>query len=277
MRTFGSAVLVILSMLLTAVALPAIWVDRNIVQEQGFVALAGPLGSDQAFQSGLVSALSSTAKAQLNLPPGLDNLAAGLIQTAATSVTTDPGYPQAWTQTLQQSHQVNFGDTSTETLALDVAPLLKLVAARVSADLPVYVPINTPSQVLVSLGDPGLRQYVTVVSKIGQAGYWLGGAAVVLLLLGLAVARKRGTTAIMAAVGLALVALVWKIAEMVVIGMVERTPTGNAVADVFSTQLTTLAEVSVDRWILIAFIVAGSLFLVGILARVLEMGSTRRM
>jgi hypothetical protein len=264
-------------MLLTAVALPAIWVDRNIVQEQGFVALAGPLGSDQAFQSGLVSALSSTAKAQLNLPPGLDNLAAGLIQTAATSVTTDPGYPQAWTQTLQQSHQVNFGDTSTETLALDVAPLLKLVAARVSADLPVYVPINTPSQVLVSLGDPGLRQYVTVVSKIGQAGYWLGGAAVVLLLLGLAVARKRGTTAIMAAVGLALVALVWKIAEMVVIGMVERTPTGNAVADVFSTQLTTLAEVSVDRWILIAFIVAGSLFLVGILARVLEMGSTRRM
>jgi len=277
MRTFGSAVLVILSMLLTAVALPAIWVDRNIVQEQGFVALAGPLGSDQAFQSGLVSALSSTAKAQLNLPPGLDNLAAGLIQTAATSVTTDPGYPQAWTQTLQQSHQVNFGDTSTETLALDVAPLLKLVAARVSADLPVYVPINTPSQVLVSLGDPGLRQYVTVVSKIGQAGYWLGGAAVVLLLLGLAVARKRGTTAIMAAVGLALVALVWKIAEMVVIGMVERTPTGNAVADVFSTQLTTLAEVSVDRWILIAFIVAGSLFLVGILARVLEIGSTRRM
>jgi len=264
-------------MLLTAVALPAIWVDRNIVQEQGFVALAGPLGSDQAFQSGLVSALSSTAKAQLKLPAGLDDLAGGLIQTAATSVTTDPGYPQAWTQTLQQSHQVNFGDTGTETLALDVAPLVKLVAGRVSAGLPVYVPINTPSQVLISLGDPGLSRYVTVVSKVGKAGYWLGGAAIVLLLLGLVVARKRGTTAIMAAVGLALVALVWKIAEMAVIGMVQRTPTGNAVADVFSTQLAALAEVSVDRWILIAFIVAGSLFLVGILARVLEMGSTRRM
>ena len=277
MRTFGSAILVILSMLLTAVALPAIWVDRNIVQEQGFVALAGPLGSNETFQSGLVSALSSTAKAQLNLPAGLGNLAAGIIQKAATSVTTDPGYPQAWSDTLRATHQVNFASTDTEALSLDVAPLLKLVAARVSADLPAFVPINTPSQVLISLGDPGLRQYVTVVSRVGHAGYWLAGAAVVLLLLGLAVARRRGTTAILAAVGLALVALVWKIAEMVVAGMLQRTPTGNLVAEHFSAQLTALAESSVDRWILIAFIVAGSLFLVGILARVLEMGSARRM
>lgn len=277
MRTFGSAVLVILSMLLTAVALPAIWVDRNIVQEQGFVALAGPLGSDETFQTGLVSALANTAKAQVNLPQGLGDLAAGLIQKAATSVTTDPGYPQAWTQTLQQTHQANFNDSGTEGLVLDAAPLLKLVAARVSADLPVYVPINTPSQVLISLGDPGLRHYIDVVSKVGQAGYWLAGAAVVLLLLGLVVARRRGTAALMAAVGLALVALLWKIAEMAVAGLIQRTPTGNQLAEHFSTQLTALAEVSVDRWILIAFIVAGSLFLVGILARVLEMGSARRM
>ena len=46
MRTFVSAVAGILGLLLSAVAVPAIWVERNVVQEDGFVELSGPLGQD---------------------------------------------------------------------------------------------------------------------------------------------------------------------------------------------------------------------------------------
>ena len=52
MRTFVSAVAVIIGLLLSAVAVPAIWVDRNVVQEDGFVALAAPLARTPTSSSG---------------------------------------------------------------------------------------------------------------------------------------------------------------------------------------------------------------------------------
>ncbi|MFD0757833.1 hypothetical protein [Arthrobacter ulcerisalmonis] len=42
MRTLVSAVATVLAVLLAAVAVPAIWLDRTIVQEDGFVQLAAP-------------------------------------------------------------------------------------------------------------------------------------------------------------------------------------------------------------------------------------------
>ena len=56
MRTFVSAVAVLIGLAMAAVAVPAMWVDRNIVQEDGFVALTAPLGKDPAFQQRLAAA-----------------------------------------------------------------------------------------------------------------------------------------------------------------------------------------------------------------------------
>ncbi len=53
MRTLVAAIMVLLALVLTAVAVPAIWADRHVVQEDGFVAMAAPLGSDTAFQQAL--------------------------------------------------------------------------------------------------------------------------------------------------------------------------------------------------------------------------------
>ena len=55
-RTFVSAVAVLIGLVLAAVAVPAMWVDRNIVQEDGFVAFTAPLGKDPAFQERLAAA-----------------------------------------------------------------------------------------------------------------------------------------------------------------------------------------------------------------------------
>jgi hypothetical protein len=60
LRTFVSAVAAILGLLLSAVAVPAIWADRNLVQEDGFVALAAPLGNDTEFQQRLALATVGT-------------------------------------------------------------------------------------------------------------------------------------------------------------------------------------------------------------------------
>ncbi|NUS36675.1 MAG: hypothetical protein HOQ04_09525, partial [Pseudarthrobacter sp.] len=60
MRTFVSAVATLLGLLLAAVAVPAVWVDRTIVREDGFVRLAAPLGKDSEFQKKLAAAAVGT-------------------------------------------------------------------------------------------------------------------------------------------------------------------------------------------------------------------------
>jgi hypothetical protein len=59
-RTFVSAVATVLGVLLAAVAVPAIWLDRSIVQEDGFVGLAAPLGKNAEFQQQLAAAAVGT-------------------------------------------------------------------------------------------------------------------------------------------------------------------------------------------------------------------------
>ena len=50
MRSFFSAIAAIAALLLAAVSVPAIWADRTVVNPDGFVAMAGPLGNDPQFQ-----------------------------------------------------------------------------------------------------------------------------------------------------------------------------------------------------------------------------------
>ena len=65
MRTAASAILVILALLLAAVAGPSLWLQRHVVDEEGFVELASPLGNDTEFQKNLTALVSGQA---LTLP-----------------------------------------------------------------------------------------------------------------------------------------------------------------------------------------------------------------
>ena len=89
------------------------WVDRNIVQEDGFVAFTAPLGKDPAFQQRLAAA----AVGGLGAAPASRKRSAELVTAdpgkRGPSLTGLPGYPEAWTETLRKSHRLNFADPST--------------------------------------------------------------------------------------------------------------------------------------------------------------------
>ena len=110
MRTFVSAAAVLVGLLMAAVAVPAMWVDRNIVQEDGFVALTAPLGKDPAFQQRLATAAVGTLASGANIPDVVKELARPILDNAAQSLTGLPGYPDAWAETLRKSHRLTFAD-----------------------------------------------------------------------------------------------------------------------------------------------------------------------
>ena len=94
MRTFVSAVAVLIGLLMAAVAVPAMWVDQNIVQEEGFVALTAPLGKDPAFQQRLAAAAVDGLAASAGIPEAFTELARPVLDSAARSLTGTARLPR---------------------------------------------------------------------------------------------------------------------------------------------------------------------------------------
>ncbi len=271
MRSFFAAIAALLALLLAGVAVPAIWADRNIVQESGFVAMASPLGSDPKFQAALTAAASKTVFAQLNVDPALLPIVQPIVEAATKSLTTDPGYPAAWTETLRRSHRLTVTDAGQGTgdqsgLTLDVAPLLDLVVKKVTAG--VGASVSAPPQVLISVGRADQRAAVVKLATYAPLGYWAAGAAALALMLALVIARRRSTTLLLVGLGLAAVAGAWKLGMDQLAKNVLDSASGNAVADLFKQQFVAASSASFGWWIVVALVVAGVMVAVGGLGRI---------
>ncbi|MHA7306770.1 hypothetical protein ACX80E_16255 [Arthrobacter sp. TMN-49] len=265
MRTAGSALLIIVALLLASVAGPAWWLQRNVVEQDGFVAMAGPLGSNKEFQDSLSTLIAVQSTASLDLPPQLQDLAAAVINSTARGLSADPGYAQAWTETLARSHALSFASAGNKEiqgdLQLDIAPLVAMVGDRVSKDMGATVP--TPKDVVVSLEQPQAASLLPLATTLGG---WSGGmvfGAVGLLVLGVIVARRRSLTLILAGVGLALVALLWTLGSGIMEAILANVSVGPEAAAQLGAQVATLVRDSWQGGITAMFILAAVVAVAG--------------
>ncbi|WP_224047163.1 hypothetical protein [Arthrobacter sp. NicSoilB4] len=277
MRTFVSAVAVLVGLVLAAAAVPAMWVDRNIVQEDGFVAFTAPLGKDPAFQERLAAASVGSLAAD-RIPAALTGLVTPILESAAQSLTSMPGYPDAWTETLRKSHRLNFpgpGAVPAEgatALTLDLAPLVGLVAKQV-ADA-TTLPLEAPDQLLITMGQPEHRQVLDRVAAFAPMGYAVAAGALIAFALAFVAARRRW--AVLAGIGLGtlLLAGAWTLAADAAGRAVTATSSGNEVAEIFKSEFVVAAGSSFGQWVLAAAIVGGVLLAAGLVLRVV--GGRRR-
>lgn len=274
MRTFVSAAAVILGLVLAAVAVPAIWVDRNIVQEDGFVSLAAPLGKDSAFQQRLASAAVGSIDPAGRIPEPFAGLVQPILDSAATSLTTLPGYPAAWEETLRKSHRLNFpaaGGAPSEaepstSLTLDVAPLVGLLIRQISDAT--KVPLDAPDQTLIAIGQPSHRQLVDQVSAYAPMGYALAAGSAIALLLALLAARRRWTVLVGTGAGAVVLAAVWKLGSDAAGLAVGGTASGNEVADIFKSEFVAASSDRFGQWIVATLIAGAVLIVAGVILRV---------
>lgn len=265
MRTFVSAVAVLIGLVMAAVAVPATWVDRNIVQEDGFVALTAPLGQDSAFQQRLAAAAVNSFSSD-QIPEAVAALVRPILDDAAQSLTGMPGYPEAWTETLRKSHRLSFIDPSAlpaemegvSSLALDVAPLVGLVAERVAEAA--GLPLESPEQVLIPIGQPNQRQIVERVSAYAPMGYAVAVGSGIAFVLALVAARRRWAVLAGIGVGALIVSGVWTLAADAAGRAVEGTSNGNAMAEIFEHEFIAASTAAFGQWTL-AVAVAGAVLL----------------
>ncbi|MBG6182198.1 hypothetical protein IWX65_000127 [Arthrobacter sp. CAN_A214] len=242
MRTLASAIFALLALVLTAGALSAVWVDKNLVQEQGFVALAAPLGDDPRFQAALSESLASEVVGNAGLPEQIADAVEPTITDAALAVTRSSGYPMAWDETLRLSHAITFagvpenpGDPIPAVLSLDLGPVARLVADTAGSSLGIDVPV--PPDTTVDIGSFEGGGLVRAVAE--TAGNWqlIALAAGICAVLSLLTARRRGTTLALLGCGAMLIGLAgWVVAGFVPDAAVAAAGS-NAVAQVFAEGL----------------------------------------
>lgn len=273
MRTFISAVALVLGVLLSALAFPAIWVDRNVVQEDGFVALAAPAGRDAEFQQRLAEAAVGTIDTG-SIPAPLANLVEPVLEAAASSLTGLPGYPAAWEETLRRSHRLSFADASSlpaeassgSSLTLDVAPLVALATEELSRAT--GLPLDAPEQTLINVGQSDQRQLIERVSAYAPLGYTLAIGAGIALALALVAARRRWTVVFSAGLGALALAGLWALGAQLAKDAVQGVGSGNEVADMFRDEFVAAASTGFQTWTTAAAIAGGVLVAVGLVIRI---------
>lgn len=273
MRSFVSALALILGVLLSAVALPAIWLDRNVAQEDGFVALAAPLGQDPEFQQRLAAAAVGTIDTG-PVPDALADLLRPVLEAAAESLTRLPGYPAAWEETLRKSHRLSFADPaslppeaeSASSLTLDVAPLAALATKELSRTT--QLPLDAPEQTLVSVGGAEQRQLIERVSGYAPLGYSVAVGAGTALILALVSARRRWTVFFAGGLGALAVAGVWSAGLQLARDAVLATGSGNALADLFRDEFVAAASGNFQSWVAGAAVAGGVLIAAALVIRI---------
>jgi len=180
-----------------AVAVPAMWAQRNVVDEDGYAALAQRAAADPALQSAMASELTTRAMALIaGHGGGRYAIDSAVVHDAATAFTASPSFPPLFAQVNRAAHRWLFSDPlpNGEQWVVDVAPMLKDSSFRqILSSHNVKVPDTLKVPLTVS-GPRPIRQ--GQLHRLAVWGPWASfGAAATCAAFGLLTmfaARRRG-------------------------------------------------------------------------------------
>lgn len=237
MRTLLSALLALLALCTAALGLGSAWIDENLVQESGFVALAAPLAEDADFQAALSDSLVEEVTGSTGLPDRLDSFVEPLVRNAAGALTETSGYPAAWSETLRLSHAFTFAqapdpaEPAPAVLTLDLGPVVQLVADGIGGGLGVDLPL--PEDTTIDIGSIERGGLLSGVADVVQSWPLYLAAAGILAVLALLAARRRGTTLALLGVGVLAIGMLGLLAREWVPAAAARAPGTSEIAEVF--------------------------------------------
>lgn len=196
MRFLAALMLWLLTTVTLAAAVPAVWAQLHLVDEDGYAALAAEAAGDPRLQDAMAGELTTQV-----LSLGADKgyaLNPQLVRTVADSYTRNSGFPGQFAQANRIAHRWMFtgavpAGNSTDQWLIDVAPMLSdpsFHATLGNLDLAVPDTLTVP----ITVDSPDLRP--GKLRPLATWGPWVSIATAVLTallaMLTLAAARSRG-------------------------------------------------------------------------------------
>ncbi|WOQ17576.1 hypothetical protein [Raineyella sp. W15-4] len=239
LRSAGVAILLVVGTLLVPLGVVAAWARPLLTDTDAFVATFGPLAEDPQIQS-YVTDLTTDAIVRradvdglidrvvgglADLVPGQPGIAAALrslglpaadsvrslVRSVTVQIVSADSFSQVWGESLRLSHRTLVaalqGDPqatvtiAAEGIGIRLAPLGEAAkGALVQRGLPLASSIPVPDTTIVVAPGADLRTLRVVYRGLVLAGGWLPAVSVVLLLGGVALARRRARALLVAAV-----------------------------------------------------------------------------
>jgi hypothetical protein len=193
-RFAATVVLWLATTVALAVAIPAAWAQKNVVDVDGYAAMAQKAAGDPALQSAMASELATRAMA-LIAKRGY-TVDGSMVHDVASAYTASPSFPPQFAQANRMAHGWMSSDArqNADPWAVDLAPMLNDSSfqqmlnnfhVRVPATMTVLVTVGVPK----TLRPGQLRPLATWGPWVSVgAAVWTGISA----LLTLAAARSRG-------------------------------------------------------------------------------------
>jgi hypothetical protein len=179
-----------------AVAVPAAWAQLNIVDDDGYAALARKAAGDPALQSAAAAELTTRAMALIAAHSGgMHPVDSSQVHDVAAAFTAGPSFPPLFANANRAAHRWLFSEArSGDSWVIDVAPMLN---DRSFQQILTTYNVKVPATLSVSLTESApqsLRQ--GQLSRLAAWGPWVSIGAAALSgffgLLTLVTARRRG-------------------------------------------------------------------------------------
>ncbi|MGY4710760.1 hypothetical protein ACXDF8_14575 [Mycolicibacterium sp. CBM1] len=272
MRFVATLLMWIVTTVLLALALPAAWVQQNLVDADGYAALAQKAAADPGLQSAMASELTTQVA---RLGTGVNT---GAVSPAASAYTSSPSFPGQFAQANRFAHRWLFTDQIRSSVdgqgrwVIDIAPMLSDTAFQQTLNdynitVPTSMPIPLTDNAPAALRPGALRQVATYGPWASVGLAVLAGVAALLTLF---MARSRGKML----VGLGVVGLLVGAAGWAAIELGRRhlnTLLDNTSGDIrrIAEAMIGTAESSMHQWLNITLVSGGGLVIIGVIVSLL--------
>jgi hypothetical protein len=276
----SKAVLWLATTVALAVAIPAAWAQMNVINADGYAAMAKKAAGDPALQSAMAAELSARAMALIaEHGGGRYPVDSSQVHDAATAFTAGPSFPPLFAQANRAAHGWLFTDPRSgqngNQWVVDVAPMLKDSSlqqilssyhVKVPADLTVPLTVSVPSM-SEPLRPGQLSRVATWGPRVSIGAAALSGFCALLILVA---ARRRGKALTSLGISALLVgAAGWagiEVGGRYINDALNRT-TGDIrrIADVMVDH----AEASLHQWLNLALVAGITLVVIGVLVAML--------
>lgn len=187
-RDLLAALLLILAMLLGALWLPGVWLDRHVVDRTGFLAITQPLADDAETQKELSDAAVESILDDDRIPNWVAQRATPLLQDQAPRLTGTEVYGELWGRTMAELHSALF-TAGEQRLEVDLLPVIDALLTGVEGAIPWEIP--RPGQASVTLATIPDIPLLLQVQSLAPWAHWAGPLAGLLALLAVVLAAHR--------------------------------------------------------------------------------------
>lgn len=269
-RSFLSALLTLVAMAAAVLAVPSLWLDLRIVDQQGFVSMVAPMAENPEVQEYLADEIAAQATARTDIP-----IAAPLVRPLAEKYTESEQFRLDFADVAGQQHAFLFTEpapgTDPSVMQLDISGMINralgLAGTPNAITEPVVVDLTTGASGLEAGSYARAGEQISLLARVSAT------VAVIAGLAALVFARRRST--VLAWLGLGVViagASTW------LIGLFFADRAKQEVADTESSGRKVaglIIDGMYDDLTRVAVVVGGAgvaMFVVGVLARLITAG-----